>query len=106
MSELENRNRLYHLLEADITDAQELHQRTGIPLSTVYSIRSRFFLASLVNDVMEVDVCLCLTPMIADVSLNLHDGIQNGLPLESVLLLKRKERPMYPLGLFSVPFMI
>lgn len=43
MSELENRNRLYHLLEADITDAQELHQRTGIPLSTVYSIRSRFF---------------------------------------------------------------
>ena len=42
MSELNNRQRLYHLLEAGIMEAQELHQKTGVPLSTVYSIKSRF----------------------------------------------------------------
>jgi transposase len=42
MSELDNRKRLYNLMEAGITSARELHERTGIPLSTVYDAKNRF----------------------------------------------------------------
>lgn len=42
MVEYNNRQRLYHLMDAGITEAKELHARTNMPLRTIYDTKRRY----------------------------------------------------------------